>query len=61
MTAYIPFLTLPEYFFSNLVVAILFPLALGLGVGFSVSSMLIHKAQLDLSIDRDLRWLKSPR
>ena len=41
MTAYIPFLTLPEYLYSNPVVAVLFPLVLGMGVGFTVGSMLI--------------------
>jgi translocator protein len=37
MTTYIPSLTLPQQLFASPAAAVLFPLALGTGVGFSVS------------------------
>lgn len=39
MTTYIPSITLPEAIFANPAASILLPVALGLGVGYSVSRM----------------------
>lgn len=37
MTSYIPLLTLPERLLANPALAVLFPIAIGTGLGFSIS------------------------
>ncbi|KAI9885526.1 MAG: hypothetical protein M1823_002665 [Watsoniomyces obsoletus] len=55
---HIPLLTLPEIFFKNPAVAILFPIAIGTGFGFYLNRSISASTQ---KVERDYATFKKPR